>query len=197
MTIGIDVSDTLIDVWHTLMDLSMKNTNNKMPSDVTGLYLPKDIFNLSESEDELIWEKFFNLPIEKFLITDCSLLNKLSEHAMIVLITGKNNSNYYNFEKRAVDYISKNGYFFNESFFQVISKGEYCKKNGINILIDDSVRNCEDAIIYGIKCFLVNKEYNINRNISPSITRIDNLKEFYDTYYQKLCVIYGATNENN
>lgn len=57
-----------------------------------------------------------------------------------------------------------------------------CQSINADILIDDSVRNCQSAASKGMQCFLLNRPYNINRSTLNNIIRINSFKEFYTDY---------------
>ena len=55
-------------------------------------------------------------------------------------------------------------------------KGPICKENSIDIMIEDTIKNCEDIEQNGVKCLLMNTRYN---GEEKRFERVKNWKEIY------------------
>ena len=118
-------------------------------------------------------------------------IEKLKEDGhTIVIITGRDNGEYTNpydmtkkwLKEKGVEYdklILTDAYKNNKH-----AKTEKCFENNIDIMIDDSIRNCRDCIENNITTLLMDTPYN---RAEKDITRVHNWKEIYEfiTNYKK------------
>ncbi len=178
--VGIDIADTIIDVWPNLMEkaeiFNKEHSNNKKLSN-KNLYLPEDIYTWNEEEKKLFWSLYrdklsFDSPIKKGVKETLNLLRNLS--IKIYFITAKSNDEYIDLEKKIIKLLEKNLIPYDKLFTQVENKGLLCKEQNISYLVDDSYNNCLSALNYGKVALLVNNKYNEDREL------LDNMFRIYD-----------------
>lgn len=181
--IGVDIADTIVDVWPNLMekaDSFNKNYSNNIKSNNKCLYLPEDIYKWTTKETIEFWKLYrddltFNSPIKNGVKTTLTYLKNLKYS--IWLITAKTNSDYIDLEKKIIKMLTDNEIPYDKIFTQINNKGEFCKQNNISYLVDDSYKNCLSAINNGKIGLLIDNFYNENRIIVPNMYRI---KKFED-----------------
>ena len=62
-------------------------------------------------------------------------------------------------------------------------KGPACRENNIDIMIEDSIKNCEDIENNGVKCYIMNTRYNQEE------TRFERVKR-WNEIYSKISKLY-------
>lgn len=181
--IGIDIADTIVDVWPNLMKKASKfnslHSNNKKSSD-KNLYLPEHIYNWNKEDTNLFWSLYrddlsFSSPIKKGVKETLELLRELS--IKIYFITAKSNLEYVELEKKIIKLLNDNSIPYDRIFTQISNKGLLCKEENISYLVDDSYDNCLDAIKYNKIAMLVNNDYNENRILLKNMYRIKEFNE--------------------
>ena len=58
-------------------------------------------------------------------------------------------------------------------------KPQFIKDNGFDAFVEDRLRTANQAARLGIKTYLINRRYNMNRRTDKGITRINNLSTFH------------------
>jgi len=181
--IGIDISDTIVDVWPSLLekaDLFNKEHSNNEKSKNNNLYLPEEIYNFNEKEKKLFWSLYrdelsFNSPIKPGVKETLIFLRELS--IKIYFITAKSNNEYIELEKKIINLLNENSIPYDEIYTQVHNKGLLCKEKDISYLVDDSYVNCMSAINHGKVALLANNPYNENRQLVNNMYRIKKIEE--------------------
>lgn len=162
MKIGIDIDDTITDSYDIITSAY-----------AYCAHADKKIFNkLSYLELENKFPNYKDFTIKAFtkIIPHAKLKSKVKEvidelHNMgytIEIITARNNTEYPDPYGISYDYLKKNNIYFDRLNVSIANKGAFCKENNIDILIDDSIENLENAKEYGIKTILFNNCFNEN-----------------------------------
>lgn len=181
--VGIDIADTIIDVWPDLKEKASsfnKSHSNNPESLNKNLYLPEDIYNWSKEEKELFWSLYgdelaFSMPIKKGVKETLDLLKSLS--IKIYFITAKSNDKYVELEKKIIKLLNDNSIPYDKLFTQVTNKGLLCHEKNVSYLVDDSYINCLSALKYKKVALLMNNPYNENREMLENMFRIHEFKE--------------------
>jgi uncharacterized HAD superfamily protein len=181
--VGIDIADTIIDVWPNLMKKAHyfnEDHSNNPKSNNKNLYLPEDIYNWSKEEKELFWSLYrdelsFSMPIKKGVKETLDLLKSLS--IKIYFITAKSNQQYIELEKKIIKLLNDNSIPYDKVFTQVENKGLLCHEENISYLVDDSYTNCLCALKYKKVALLMNNSYNKDRQMLENMFRIHEFKE--------------------
>ncbi len=181
--IGIDIADTIIDVWPSIMKEAKKfnehHSNNK-PCEDKHLYLPEDIYRWSLNEKMEFWRDYgqaltFSSPLKKGVKETLEYFR--NEGFLIYFITAKTEDIYANLESKIVNLLKNNNLLYDDIFTQILNKGEFCFNNNIKYLIDDSFNNCYKATCYGVTSLLISNVYNLDREMKNNMYRIN---EFAD-----------------
>ncbi len=181
MRIGIDVDDTITNSYDTIIDLISKVYNkdsNELKEKGTTYY---DII-----EDHVNFPGYTKFAADNFdtimpnipLIDNAKeVINKLHEDGhQIIIITARNDREYSNPYMTTYLYLVKHDILFDKILVNMPDKGPLCKKENIDIFIDDSVINCESAINNGINTYLFDRTFNRN---NKDIKRVLNWEEVY------------------
>lgn len=183
MKIGVDIADTIIDVWPLLIEEAEKfnllYSNNKR-SDDKHLYLPEDIYNWNDDLKSMFWNELgqditFLSPVKKDVKETLLYYKKLGY--LIYFITAKTNTMYTNLENNIIKLLISNDIPFDEIYTQISNKGKFCFEHKIDYLIDDSFTNCLSAHSYGITSILVSNVYNSDRVLKDNMYRINEFSE--------------------
>lgn len=74
-------------------------------------------------------------------------------------------------------YLSKYNIKYDKLIVDAHDKGSICKRENIDVFIDDSIKNCVSVGEYGIRVFIYDNTYNKNED---RFDRVYNWKEIYD-----------------
>ena len=181
--IGIDIADTIIDVWPSLMieaDKYNKCHSNNPKSSENDLYLPEHIYSWTEAEKTDFWTKH-----GQYITFKSSLKEEVNEtleylkskNFYISFITAKSDDLYVNLEQNIIDYLNLHKLPVDEICVQIQNKGLFCQKNDISYLIDDSFDNCKGAVNCGLQSFLMTNPYNEEVELIKGITRLRKISE--------------------
>lgn len=174
MKLGIDIDDVLVDTSKLMLDY-IKSINNN-----------EDILNHMEEimrgeiPDSIV-SKFINGNIVNILDNvqlkqnAKKVLEKLEKNNEIVFITSRGDKKIKGTEEITLNYLKKNNIAYKKIIFNAYNKAKICKENNIDILIDDSVKLCEEAQKEGIKTILFTSI--VNKNKQTNIKRVNNWLE--------------------
>lgn len=178
LKIGIDIADTIIDVWPNLINKASEFNSlhsNNPKSKEKHLYLPEDIYNWSKEETSAFWNLYrdelaFNSQIKKGVKETIDYLKSI--YCKIYFITVKTGSEYIDLEQKIVAMLNENNIYYDEIYTQIKNKGEFCKEKDISYLIDDSYNNCLSAVKNGKIGLLMTNPYNEDRLMPNNMYRI-------------------------
>lgn len=153
MNIGIDIDDTIVNTYETLLKLiSMKYQLdfNKLISkklEYDDIYKSLDNFNNVNRDLFSILIKSVKLKKEVKKI-----FNKLKKDGhKIIFITSRNYDEYINPYKQTYEYLIKNKIPFDKLIVNSSRKDKICLEENIDIFIDDNTKHCRDVTNAGIK----------------------------------------------
>ena len=175
--IGIDIADTIIDVWPSIMkeaEIYNKNHSNNPINKDKHLYLPEDIYNWDKKETDgsVIT---FNTPIKEEVIETLYYLKEINY--LIYFVTAKSNDIYKDLEKSIVEMLKKYDINYDEIYTQVSNKGLFCQKHNLDYLVDDSFNNCLNARNNGTTGILLTKSYNSDRKLLDNMHRVETFSD--------------------
>jgi len=125
--------------------------------------------------NEVVDDIFFNNMDKILPYVDISFMEELYNKYHIVVLTARRPVFYKNTR-----------YWLNQHFpntdIQLVhrrsgNKTAYLKENNIQLFVEDRLRTANESASYGIKTFLVNKQWNEGRHTHQNIQRIKNLPE--------------------
>ena len=175
MNIGIDVDDVITDTSIEMKDYIIQYDENGelsnymedvMRGDMTNLTIKKffaeksaEIFSNAKMKDNA------NKVIKRWL----------NDGNEIFIITSRGEIKFEGSEKITTDYLNSHNIPYTKILFNSFEKAKICKDNNIDIMIDDSEKNCKQIADEGIKSILFTSE--VNKKINTTIERADNWLE--------------------
>ena len=190
MRIGIDIDNCISNFDDVLLeeylkhDKELRNTGiiNDKPHHITV-----GMFDWSKEEND----EFYNNNIQRIAMSLKPLNNakevidKLkADGNEIYIITSRDNGEYINPEKMTREWLEKYDIYFDKLILTGRhEKGPICKENNIDIMIEDSIKNCEDIENNGVKCYIMDTRYNKHE------TRFERVKR-WNEIYSKISKLY-------
>ena len=184
MNIGIDIDGVLTDEhkWHIE---SASKYLKKEPINLDG-FTTREIFGSTLKEEEDFWNKniWEYAKKEKPIKNASEYIQKLHDEGNKIYIITAREFAYLDTElgnkmKCIVkQWLETNDIIYDKIFFTNLSKLEVCRKNNINIMIEDNVNNLNE-ISKEIKTICVDARYNKSCS-SENIVRCFNWKEIYE-----------------
>lgn len=170
MRIGIDIDGVLTDLEQFQFDYGSKYSYENYKEELINAngYEIKDIFNISDEAYDVFWDRYFldyvvNETPRKFAD---EITNKLHEEGHeIYIITARyfTDADKARAESTIEDVISewlhKNNIYFDRIIFSPEDKVEICRKNEIELMIEDAPYNV-DSLSKHIPVICFNAEYN-------------------------------------
>lgn len=186
LRIGIDLDDVVFEFMKTLIDYYNEKTENNFLYEEMHSYNISNILNIEHEEvDNIIKEmtgkdKTLGMDICEFAKE--SILN-LSNSKEIYFITSRvhRKNTLESLQKHFSDinfelFFSSNPYVNNEGKH----KGEICLDLGIDYMIEDSYEHAINCANSGVKCFLIEKPWNVNFEEHGNIIRVKNWREILE-----------------
>ena len=190
MRIGIDIDNCISNFNDILLeeylkhDKELRNTGiiNEEPYNVTI-----GMFDWSKEEnDDFYYNNIQRIAISLKPLKDSKeIIDKLkADGNEIYIITSRDNGEYINPEKMTREWLEKYEIYFDKLILTgKHEKGPVCKENNIDIMIEDSTKNCEDIEANGVKCYMMNTRYNKHK------TRFERVKTWKEIY-SKISQLY-------
>lgn len=185
MKIGIDIDNVISNFNDTLLNeylLHDKKIRNSGVINKNADYIRKGMFDWNEDEETNFYKNNIERIVKKLGVIEGAkeYIDKLHDDGHVIcIITGRNNGEYtepYNMTKKWLD--ENNIYYDNlilTDAYDKHAKTKQCLEHNIDIMIDDSVRICNDCIENGITTVLMDTPYNKSSNIQ----RVKSWEEFY------------------
>ena len=63
------------------------------------------------------------------------------------------------------------------------NKLEYIQEQGFKYFVEDRYKTANQLAKNNIQCFLVNREWNMNRQTHKNVTRVNDLKQVFEIFY--------------
>ena len=189
MNIGIDIDDTISNTFESATYYAEKYVTEilkrepvKDISKVKDHYYVRDMFGLTDEEDDRFWEEYYERIIENVEPKPSSveMINKLSEEGnRIVIITArwsKNGISAFDLSKKWLD---KQGIKYDKLYTDIEIKDKTAINEKIDLFIDDSISQCNVVTSAGIKSYLFDSETNRHINPDKDIERVLSWDEIY------------------
>ena len=190
MRIGIDIDNCISNFDDVLLeeyikhDKELRNTGiiNDKPYHITV-----GMFDWSKEEnDDFYYNNIQRIAMSlKPLNNAKDVIDKLkADGNEIYIITSRDNGEYINPEKMTREWLEKYEIYFDKLILTGRhEKGPVCKENNIDIMIEDSIKNCEDIEDNGVKCYIMDTRYNKHE------TRFERVKR-WNEIYSKISRLY-------
>ena len=187
MNIGIDIDNVISNFDEMLLKAYLihdKELGNNGIINNNASYIRNGMFDWTEAEEK----KFYKENIERIakklnLIEDSKeYIDKLhKEGDSIYIISGRDNGEYTDPYSMTKEWLNKNDIYYDKliltNAYDNSAKTKKCLEYNIDIMIDDSVRICNDCANNGIRTLLMNTIHNKHES---SIFRVNNWKEIYE-----------------
>ena len=185
MKIGIDIDNVISNFNDTLLNeylLHDKELRNSGIINKNAEYIRRGMFDWSGDEEITFYKNNIEKIVKKLGVIEGAkeYIDKLHDDGHIIcIITGRDNGEYtepYNMTKKWLE--DNNIYYDNlilTDAYDKHAKTKECLEHNIDIMIDDSVRICNDCIENGITTVLMDTPYNKSSNIQ----RVKSWEEFY------------------
>ena len=158
--------------------------------DSTYYYVPTTFgFNDKQTYDFFVNEKKYimkHTAMYPFSFVK-EVINCLYKNCIIIILTSRENkywnNNAYKYAKK---WLKKYKIKFDKLFVQKLNKGEFCKQNNIDLLIEDNLNYVKSANELGIKTILLKKEYNkeyVNKNNNMALNWLHLFDLINETYF--------------
>lgn len=173
MRIGIDIDDTMTDIKDQLTSAAVKyakslnkniiNTNNDIVDTYNNGNIYQELFDFTYEE-----LKYFLGTIQEEITDNAiprencvSVINQLHKDGNeIYVITARDQEFHKDPYLQSKKWLEKNSIYFDKLIVNARDKSMICVENNIDLLIDDNISNCFNAINLGIDVILFGKEKN-------------------------------------
>ena len=177
MKIGIDMDDVIVDTSITMKKyiekFDAKEDIYKHMEEVMRGETPTE--NINRFFKENIIEIFKNVEVKE---NAREVIKRLLENGNeIYIITSRGNTKdiFRGSKEITIEYLKINSINYTKVIYDSYNKAEICKENKIDIMIDDSIKHCENILNKNIKSILFTSE--VNKNIETKLTRVNNWLE--------------------
>lgn len=192
MRIGIDIDNVIANFNDELLKEYLKHDKtlrNRGIINENADYITRGMLDWSEEEES----SFYKENIERIaknlkLIQGVKkYIDKLKQDGNeIYIITGRDNGEYANPKEMTEKWLEDNGIIYDKLIFTNAydkqAKAEECKKNNIDVMIDDSTATCMAVQESGIRVFLMNTRFNKK---NKELERVSSWKEIYSKIRRK------------
>ena len=180
MRIGIDIDDTICDTWEYVIPY----LSEYFKVDIDTLKNTQDSYykacNVTFDEYCMFAKKYYpNFIMEYQLKPNVKeIIEKLKHDGHeIIFITARSTKGFADPYKSSLEYLNKKNIYFDKLFVGIKDKSEICKKEKIDLFIDDNVDNCTAISNKNIKVLLFSASFNKS---CKKFTRVDNWKQIYE-----------------
>lgn len=187
MRIGIDIDDTITDTWSYMVPIYSRifNIPTEKLSHSQPYYNSVKKLNLTIDDYFKIMQPYYrentlNIPIKKDAQEVINILKK--EGHKIIFITARGKM-YHEPKLITKTYLEKNNIKYDKLIINANDKATICKKENIDLFIDDSYKHCQSVSSIGIKVLMFGTNYN--KNIKE-FTRITSWYEVYNYINKKV-----------
>lgn len=179
MRIGIDIDDVITDTSSKLIEFINTYDKNNQMKDYLVEILRGEVPTLE------IQEVIYNNSLEIFGKVDVKpnvskVINGFIDNGHeVFIITSRGNLRYSNSEKFTIEFLKKHNINYTKILFNCFDKAEICKQNDIDVMIDDSVKYCEEIQEKNIKSFVFTSI--VNKDINTNVPRVNNWLELNES----------------
>ena len=181
MVIGIDIDDTISNTYEYIFPYAQKYTIedlNKEIKDVnrdsiTHMYV-ETFHSWTEEQSKKFFDQYYEIIIKnvKTKLYAVDIINKLkSEGHKIYLITARFQIDKFDVETETTKWLKENNIQYDELIINAQDKVTVAKDKGVDIFIDDAIKNCTNMAEAGIKTFIMDSIVNVNYK-NDKLTRV-------------------------
>ena len=182
MKIGIDIDDTVTETLDEIKRLLALHEHEYAPEGehIVPNHLIKNEFSQRFFAD-YAYEMLHDLKLKPHVK---EVLLKLHEEGHeLLFITARSNTYLGDSYKFTKDYLDRNNVYYDKLFAGEEHKLERCLAEGVDLMIDDSVRTCNRVQEGGVKSLVFNSEFNMNDE--TTCDRVDNWDQIYEYVHKE------------
>lgn len=186
MRIGIDIDNVISNFNEVLLSEYIKHDKDLRNTGIVNKnaeYIRRGMFDWTQTEEQEFYKNNIERIARNLDIIDGAkeYIDKLkSDGHYIYIVTGRDNGEYIDPYNMTKEWLCKYDIYYDEliltNAYEDHDKSKICIENNIDVMIDDSVRICEDCIRSGINTILMDTPYNKYANIK----RVNNWQEIYE-----------------
>ncbi|MBQ6992126.1 MAG: hypothetical protein IJN50_04360 [Clostridia bacterium] len=193
MKIGIDIDNVISNMDDTLLKEYLKHDKELRGTGIIN-HNPYNVrcgmFDCSKEEEETFYKENIERMAKNFRPLNGAkrIIDKLkSEGNDIYIISGRDNGEYSEPREMTVEWLKKYEINYDEliltNAYDKHAKTIECKRNKIDIMIEDNIATCQDLKENGIKVLLMNTRYNQeNKDLERALS--------WDDIYSKISKSY-------
>lgn len=180
MKIGIDIDDTMADTFDYLMpyiaeffniDIKYLKDNNISYSNLPEEMKERELEFAKKYYDKIIPDTPFKAKVTEYIDKIKALGHE------IIVITARDKTLYTDEYKTTIEELQNNNIHYDKLICN-FDKAKICKTEKIDLLIDDSITNCNKVNELGIEVILFSSKANVNDK--TSLYRVNNWKDVYE-----------------
>lgn len=175
MNIGIDIDDTLIDTTKNFKDIIGKyDKTGEVEKHIEAILsgeIPTE--NVRKFMNTYLLEITKTIEIKENAVDVIRILKDKGHK--IIFITSRNDEECDGLEDFTLEYLKENNVIYDSIFLNSRDKAQVCLRNNIDIMIDDSIKHCNNVASKGIETFLFTS--TINKDKETMLKRVDNWKQ--------------------
>lgn len=170
MRIGIDIDDTLTDTYELIFNYAQYFTANELKKEINQVdrekikdRFTKNFHNWAKEDEEAFFDKYYETIVSNVRIKPFAkeIIDKLrDEKNEIYFITARFLSSKFDIEQATKKWLEENEIEYEGIYLNVSDKAKIIKENKIDILIDDNINNCLNAVENGIKTYIMDSLVN-------------------------------------
>mgnify|MGYP001623256728 CR=1 FL=1 len=192
MRIGIDIDNCISNFDDVLLEEYLKHDKELRNTGIINdkpYHITVGMFDWSKEEnDDFYYNNIQRIAMSlKPLNNAKEVIDKLkADGNEIYIITSRDNGEYVNPEKMTREWLEKYDIYFDKLILTGRhEKGPVCKENNIDIMIEDSIKNCEDIENNGVKCYIMDTRYNKHETRFERVKRWNEIYSKISSFYKK------------
>ena len=192
MRIGIDIDNCISNFDDVLLEEYLKHDKELRNTGIINdkpYHITVGMFDWSKEEnDDFYYNNIQRIAMSlKPLNNAKDVIDKLkADGNEIYIITSRDNGEYVNPEKMTREWLEKYDIYFDKLILTGRhEKGPVCKENNIDIMIEDSIKNCEDIENNGVKCYIMDTRYNKHETRFERVKRWNEIYSKISSFYKK------------
>ncbi len=188
MRIGIDIDDTIADLYEVAFPYAQKYTieelgkSAEIQSCIAKHHSYLNVMHGWNKEEEMrFWHQYYQdiLLLEKPFTLAVETIQQLKKDGHeIIIVTARWPEDNFDVEATTVKWLKQNDIIYDEIALDVSDKAKVAAEKKLDIFIDDSFQNCESVAREGIRTFLMNTRTNQELE-TEGITRVYSWPDIY------------------
>jgi uncharacterized HAD superfamily protein len=177
MKIGIDIDDVITDTSSTMKDYILKqDTNGEITSHIEEIMRGDANTPAIEQffKDNILYI-FKNAIVKENASAVIQRLLEKGHEIYIITSRGEQKKIFKGSESLTLEYLKLNNINYTKIIFSCSDKAKVCKDNNIDVMVDDSIKYCEEIRNENIKSILFTS--TVNKSLYTTVQRVNNWLE--------------------